>query len=386
MPLQASLFDDDTSVPGNDADARAGAPAGSNIVLSALKVGGGKPSAEQHKFNRLLERTESLAARIAAAQALVDGHRQRASTVLHPLEKKHLALMREMALWLDGRLAQSGLTRTQQRIATEILCGLAAALAAGGDGAMRDLHDAHAARSLDDEQQATAAATRSLLEELLGRKLDIGDDDADPEAMMRAGLEQLEAQAQAQEQAREAARAGRRSARARATGRKQVLPPAEDADRTLRTIYRQLASALHPDRESDPHAHRRKTALMSEANAAYGRRDLLALLKLQVQADLADGLGLAALARDRLASLSLLLKERADWLAGELRALEQAAREEFALPPNLPLSEAALRRHLRDCRESLQYDIGSMQRDLRLVRDDAQFKRWLREQERLGRQ
>ena len=355
-------------------------------MLSALKAGDGKPSAEQQKFNRLLERTESLATRIAAAQASADGYRQQFSSVLHPLEQKHQALMREMALWLDGRLAQRGLTRSQQRAASGILCALAAALAAGGDQAMRDLHDAHAPRSLDQERAATAAAAQSFIEELLGHRLDTGADSADPDAVWRAGLEQLDAQVQAQEQQREAARSRRRAARERSAGRPHVAQPAEDADRTLRAIYRQLASALHPDRESDPGARQRKTTLMSEANAAYARRDLLALLKLQVQAELADGPKLAALARDRLASLSLLLKERADWLAGELLALEQATRDEFALPANLPLTEAALRRHLRECKDDLQYDIGSMQRDLRRVRDDAEFKRWLREQDRLGRQ
>ena len=48
-----------------------------------------------------------------------------------------------------------------------------------------------------------------------------------------------------------------------------------DADTLLRRLFRQLASALHPDRETDPQARLRKTALMSEANAAYEKRDLV---------------------------------------------------------------------------------------------------------------
>jgi hypothetical protein len=48
------------------------------------------------------------------------------------------------------------------------------------------------------------------------------------------------------------------------------------------------ASDLHPDRETDPAEHARKTILMSEANAAYGWRDPMALLQLQLRADLAD--------------------------------------------------------------------------------------------------
>lgn len=43
----------------------------------------------------------------------------------------------------------------------------------------------------------------------------------------------------------------------------------------LRNVFRQLASAVHPDRESDPDERDRKTALMSEANAAYANLDAL---------------------------------------------------------------------------------------------------------------
>lgn len=385
MAQQSNLFDDE-ALPSAPTAAAPEAASGAGIVLSALNAGGGTPSAEQQRFNRLLERTEALAGRITAAQALADAHRQQCATSLHPLELQQKALMRDLALWLDGRLARSGLTRTQQRIAGAILCQLAAALALDGDQAMRELHDAHAAVTLDEAQKEEADATQSMLEELLGEELNVGDTDDDPEAMLRAGLEQLRAQDEARERERDAARARHKATRARSAGKKQALRPAEDAEGTLRTIFRQLASALHPDREADPQARLRKTALMSEANAAYGRRDLLALLKLQVHLELADGHKLATLARERIAALSLLLKERADWLARELLVVEATLRQEFALPPYVPLTEAGLRRHLRESKDGLLYDIGSMQQDLRLVRDDSAFKRWLREQDRLARQ
>ena len=46
---------------------------------------------------------------------------------------------------------------------------------------------------------------------------------------------------------------------------------AQDAKAALRSIYRQLASALHPDRRPDPVGLEPGGALMSQANAAYGR-------------------------------------------------------------------------------------------------------------------
>ena len=47
---------------------------------------------------------------------------------------------------------------------------------------------------------------------------------------------------------------------------------------SIREVYRKLAGALHPDRESDPQERERKTALMQRVNQAYAKNNLLQLL------------------------------------------------------------------------------------------------------------
>jgi hypothetical protein len=141
---------------------------------------------------------------------------------------------------------------------------------------------------------------------------------------------------------------------------------------------------LHPDREADPHEHARKTALMKEANTAYERRDLLALLQLQLRADLADGDKLATMAKEKLAALTALLKERVAVLNRELYAVEQQAIHEFELPPYSPFNEASLKRSLFMQQQNLQGDIAMMQQDLVRVQDDAHLKRWLKQQHELA--
>ena len=59
-------------------------------------------------------------------------------------------------------------------------------------------------------------------------------------------------------------------------------------ERAVREIFRKLASALHPDRETDPGERARKTALMQRANVAYAANDLLGLLELQFEVDQID--------------------------------------------------------------------------------------------------
>jgi len=158
----------------------------------------------------------------------------------------------------------------------------------------------------------------------------------------------------------------------------------QDANGALRTLYRQLASALHPDRETDPQEQLRKTVLMKEANAAYERRDLLALLQLQVRADVADADKVATMATEKLAALTALLKERVAVLTREIHVLERQALHEFDLPPYSPFSEAILKRHLVMQQQNLQADIAMMQQDLVRVEDDAHFKRWLKQQHALA--
>lgn len=357
-------------------------PSPSGTAVTPSQITDRVVSAEQQRFDQLLALTETLAERIEAARALVDAHRIASGASLRPLEIKRHALMRDMALWLDDRLQRPGLTRKQRQMAGGIICNLAAGLALLGFEDMRALHDAHTDESLADQEKANAADTQAVLEELLGEVMGGDRDFSNPEEVLRAGMEQLRQQAEAHE----SARAAHKARRAKAAQQKQARQQTQDADGVLRSIYRQLASALHPDRELDPAERARKTSLMSEANAAYGRRDLPGLLQLQLRADLADARTVSALAKEKFTALSALLKERLEVLTRELREFESHSRAEFGLPAHLPLAAAGLRRHLQERKHGLLADIGMLQRDFNRMRDDADLGRWLREQDRLARE
>ena len=379
MNSQPGLFDDDST---GEAKLPEPVPGGAKAALTTLKFTSDRLSSEQKRFNQLLERTEALAGKIEAARALADAHRIVCGTTLRPLEDQRNAMMRDMALWLDDRLKRPGLTRKQQQMARDIILNLASGLAMLGMEGMRALHDAHSDQSLADQEKASAAETQAFLEEMLGESVGNEQEFANPDEVLKASMEQIRRQAESHEEAR----AAHKAKRAKAAQQKQAGQQTQDADGALRTIYRQLVSALHPDRETEPAEHARKTSLMSEANAAYGRRDLLALLQLQLRADLADARKIATMAKEKIAALSSLLKERVEVLTRELREFEAHTRTEFDLPPYMPLAAAALRRHMQEQKHGLLADIAMMQRDFVRVRDDADFKRWLREQHRLAQE
>lgn len=375
MPHQDDLF---SELPQPEAQ-----PAGHKVV--ALKFRDAALTPAQKAFNRLLTRIENLSAKLEATRTLADGHRVRSATELEPLERAQCALMRQMVLLLAGRLERKGLTRAQKQAATDIACGLSETLALQGDTEMQVLHDALSPQTLDEKDREAADDMRAMLENILGVPLHEGDEAGamdHPDAVLQAAMRRMGARAEAEKAERHAQRAAKAGTARQRKAEQETL----DAQTALRTVYRQLASALHPDRETDPAERARKTGLMSEANAAYERRDLVTLLHLRLRAEHLDAGTVANLAKEKIAALTVLLKEQVGALEHDLWTLEQQVRGEFELRPGAVLSAASLQRLLRERQQLIQLQIVQMQRDLQRVQDDAQLKRWLKEQAAMAAQ
>ncbi len=372
MPQQTELFSD--TAPSSPAT-RDGPAA--RQALTALKIDASQLSPAQKRFNKLLAEIETLATRIDDTRRAMDAHRIASGNTLTPLEQEKAGLMRQMVIWLDQRLQRTGLTAKQKQAAREILCDMAADMAYAGDEAMQQLHDAHSEQSLNALEKNDAQMMQFFMEDVLGQKLTPDGAPIDNlDDLMRAAI----ANAKMHDEAQQAAQAARQAKRKKTPKQLKEQAQAQDADGALRSIYRQLASALHPDRETDPAEQTRKTALMKEANAAYERRDLLALLHLQMQAELVDAEHIAGLAKEKLAVLTALLKERVAVLQHEVHQLEMQARQEFDLPLFGSVTAETLQTHLHNLEKELRRDIAHMQQDLQRVQDDVQLKRWLREQ------
>ena len=353
------------------------------VAAVSLKMEGRQLSPEQKRFNQLLAHLEILAGKIENARALGDVHRSQCASALRPMEQRREQLTRDMALWLDERLRHKGLSRPQQHMARRIICSLSEPFAGAGDEAMRRLHDSHSTRSLSDKEKGAAAAAQAMLEKVLGVDMDGASDLGSVEEMLQAGLHRFQEHSEAQ-RARQAGQSARKAGRGPTSRQKAAQRQEQDAEGALRTIYRQLASALHPDRESNPETRASKTLLMTQANVAYQGRDLMALLKLQLRIEQVDPDAVARLAGDKLQTLTHLLKKQAQVLQQNLRGIELQLIEEFDLPGHAPVSAASLQRHLLERKHGLQADIRAMETDLQRVRDDAELKRWLKEQHDLA--
>jgi hypothetical protein len=345
--------------------------------LIHLKVNAAQLSAEQERFNKLIERVASLTRQTETHRSWAERYIPLRTNTVGPLRKQRDALKRAMVLFLHQRLGGTDLGAAQRRMASRLVCSMSASFAAQGDAEMQALHDAYSEQSFAQNQSAAASVTLAMLEEHYGIDLDLINTQGSPDEVLRAAMQHL----RERDEAEQAQRAARKAKRPKTARQEEAHLKDQDANSALKTIYRQLASALHPDREADPEARKHKTALMGEANAAYERRDLLALLQLQLRIEQVDSVSIGRMAHSRLVALSRLLSEQSKALSQDLLRLQLQLFDAFSLHHGTRVSETRIVGSIEEERQALQAAIDQMEADTTLVQDPAQLKRWLKEQQ-----
>lgn len=344
-------------------------------------------SAASRAFNLQLTRIQKLKSQLQDLDTLAQEHRTSVAEQVVPLQKAQRAALRDMVLLIDAQLAGKGLTAPQKRAAAQLLCSMAQTLAREGDAEMAALHDRHAEMDLADLQAQRARTLRAEIEASLGAALDDLPPDASEQAVLAAGMARLRQRQDDIDQARDAAKAQKKSAKKKPPSATQTQADAQQAQASdlLRALFRRLASALHPDREADADARLHKTQLMSEANAAYARKDLVALMALQQAAALIDPGANAHWADDKLAAMTVLLKAQVADLERERAARQDALCHEFQVNYGMGVTPRTLQQVLIEQVEELELALALMAQDLAQAQSDAGFKRWLKQQQSVAR-
>ena len=371
MSHQPDLFTDETPAESKQNELNS---------TTALKVSqqDAELTPSQQRFNHQLNRIEKLKSQLAKVQSISDAHRSVFYKIMTPLREQHQSLTKQMALFLDSRLQRKGLSRAQKSTATMILCHLCELLAAEGDEDMQALHDKHSTESLAQKEQAAISEARAMMEDMLGKPLADDEPLDNLNDVYNIGMKRLREAAEAEQEMRRQNKS--RKKKKPTAAQVKAKNAQQEADTSLRKVFRQLASALHPDRENDPDERTRKTNLMSEANAAYGRRDLVTLLQIQLRTELTDAASIAKMAEEKIDSLTLLLKEQTKELNAELHNRRQAIRDEYHIESYETISIAGLQRNLLSAEASLQQDLDAMRQDLQKIKDDKTLKIWLKDQ------
>ena len=269
---QASLFSDQGS-----------AAAEPSTVVPAISGRARPLSAAQRRFNTLLKQVDALRADLDRWQSFTDVHVRRVASEMLPRAAKLREKQTALAQLLDRQYAEARLGKRNRQTLRELLLGLLEEMLEEEESPeLLALYDQHAPRARTEEQRFGFELLRALAEDL-PVDLEAYEGEESPEAFTAWLQESLE-----EPPPRERRR----------TQSPPAVPEAradELDSHALRTVFRRLASKLHPDRESDAGEHQRKTELMQELNAAYAAGDLLRVLELQQRVDARAADALAAL-------------------------------------------------------------------------------------------
>ena len=352
------------------------------LQISSSQAGAALTPA-QKRFNTLTRQIEQARQTLAAWQDNIAAYRQAHAEVLNPLQAELLAGHRKWVLALDAALDQPNWTKAERHMLRDLLCEAAGDVLGGGeDDEIKALFDKHAEVDFETEQRDALRAMKDLAEAMTG--LDLGDDDGidtdeDLHARLKRGFEERDAA----EQARRGAKAAR-PAKSATLRRREA--EAQQATQSVREIYRKLASALHPDRETDEEQRPAKTALMQRVNQAYEARDLLALLQLQLQIEQIDESHIANAGEQRLKHYNKVLGEQLAELRAEAERVEMGFRLEFALEPGWGLNPRKLGQVLEQNKRELLAERSEQQRLLGTLADVAATERWLKRERQRRRE
>lgn len=337
-------------------------------------------SPEQKRFNTLTRQIEQAREALRAWQQQIPLYQQAHHAVLGPLFESLDKARRDWVTAIDKQLGQPGWTKPEQRLLRELLCDAVSDLLEGLDEPdllLKDLFDRHSEVDYDTEQQNVRRAMKGMVEAVTG--MDLGEDDeiGSDEDLFQRMHQQMQAEderQQAEAEARAQAKAGRRKTAAE----KRREDEEKQVTQSVREVYRKLASALHPDREPDPAQRAEKNALMQQVNQAYEANDLLSLLSLQLKIEQVDAEHLAKASAAQLKRYNKVLAEQLAELKTEISDTEAEFCAMAGLHDAWGLKPAKLPLLIKERSRELQAVLASVQRELILLRDKGDTKRWLK--------
>lgn len=287
-------------------------------------------SRTQVEFNRLMKSLEATKARHTREQARLDEALATSIRELMPLVE---AINRvNLDLVFKGLKAMQTLKLSAQRRHWfgDLLCGKAEDLLADPVGlSEEEIGQLEAVveelAPHDDDQEMTQDESghfefmRMMVEEAAreaGLDIDLSDLDpnGDPEEFERTVSQRLGAAAEAfgNGENSSATKRPRKPTKAQAEKERKRLEQEDAKNRDLKSLFKQLAKAFHPDLEPDALLKEHKKVWMQRLNAAYAANDLREMLQLEMEWLGEEATNLATAGDQKLQVYCMVLKEQID--------------------------------------------------------------------------
>ena len=353
-------------------------PRGKSLSISSSTA---RPqlSKGQKTFNTLIRQIEQGRARLAAWEAAIPPYQQRHAAELLPLIETAQQLETQTVHTLDASHAQGGLTNTERRkIASVIVQRAEGLLGALDDDALKALFNKHSGLDYDELIAVEQARLKAELEEALG--IDLGDDAGinSPDDFARQAEAHIRKKREEEDAAREANQSKRKKTPKQLAREAREAADEQQLRQSLREIYRKLASALHPDRETDPQERERKTLLMQKLNQAYDSNNLLQLLELQLELEQIDQNHINNVSEERLKHYNKILREQLSEVRHEIHRVESGFAAQYQFDPYEDPDPHTIMHHLSIEVASAKMDLHDLKRELLVFADIPRLKVWLK--------
>lgn len=281
-------------------------------------------SAAQAEFNRLMKQLETARAKHLREQVKLDKMLLTSSRNLMPLIEQYHRTEYEILNDVLEALPEIKLSKKRRQLIKELVCakggdllsdptGLSEEEISALDAALEKLNPHDPDAPLTEEEAEEFDFLRGMMEvaaENAGVYLDLSDLDPkmSPQDFERTLMERMQAAAEKQgEMPKKAARKQTKAQLAKA----KMLKEQEDAKkRDLKSLYKQLAKALHPDLESDPTLKIHKEDWMKRLTTAYADGDLRGLLQIEMEWLGEEATNLSAAGDEKLKVYCAVLKEQ----------------------------------------------------------------------------
>ena len=333
----------------------------------------GPQSLEQQRFQFLIRQIEEARKAFSDLEKRIEAFRQLRIQKLQPVRASLTRALRETIFAIDRLLDERGWSRAEQAALRNILTGTAEVVieVAGEDPEIKAVYNKHSNVDFDTAKDEDIQRLKAEAEAATG--FDLGADEGirTEEDLVQRLYEEMAA--------RETAAEERGAPRPRKPS-KRSEDNAQLAKQALREIYRKLASAVHPDRESDAARREEKNELMQRINQAYAANDLLALFEIQIEIDQLDPEHIGNLGTQRLRHYNRLLAEQLEQLRGKLQALEASAGADDDSDFKDGLDPQKLEMRLRRQARGLRAEVTRQEQLLRVLADKGATRRWLKQQ------
>jgi hypothetical protein len=353
------------------------------IVRIAQKVDRKKAlSAAQKQFNSLTKKIDLQKKHLIEWKETIPHYHQKLDLEYEPLEDALSNHKSEWAHLLDRLYDLPLFKKTDKLKMRHLICELSEHLIAEfNKDDLKSLFNKYSDDDYDTITQESDSAISDMMKGLAGAmfNVDLGDDVdiSSPEKFQAHLHEKLQEQGETNLQDESAAPAKKKTKRQLQNEARQQEEE-ELASQSIREVYRKLVAALHPDREPDEQERVRKTELMQRVNTAYGKKDLLLLLELQLEVEQIDPEHLSNIADSRLKHFNKILAGQLAELEQETEHIENMLRMELNIPFYAPLSPKQLMSGLAQDIEELQQDIIAIQKELEILQNPVSLKAWLK--------